>query len=199
MDKSPAIFVDRDDTLMVDVKYCDNPELVQLMPGAAEGLRSLRKAGYKIVVITNQSGVGRGLFSLETLQKVNEKLRSDLRERGADYDALYYCPHTPEDGCDCRKPKPGLLLRAARELGIDLSSSYVIGDRELDIQAGRAAGTRTVLVSNRHMKKNEPLTRPDLVVGNLSEAAIMINGDAKGQGGTGAQRTPRHSSENSAC
>jgi histidinol-phosphate phosphatase family protein len=194
LDKAPAIFVDRDDTLMVDVKYCDDPDRVQLMPGAAEGIKSLRNAGYKIVVITNQSGVGRGYFSLETLHRVNERLRSDLRKVGADYDALYYCPHTPEDGCDCRKPKPGLFLKAAQELAIDLASSFAIGDRDLDIEAGRAAGTKTVLVLNAHSRERvDSFVEPDLVASDLLQAAGLIRSQTRSRDGTVARRNPPHS------
>jgi histidinol-phosphate phosphatase family protein len=194
LDKAPAIFVDRDDTLMLDVKYCDNPDRVQLMPGAAEGIKSLRNAGYKIVVITNQSGIGRGYFSLETLHKVNERLRSDLRKAGADYDALYYCPHTPEDGCDCRKPKPGLFLKAAQELAIDLASSFAIGDRDLDIKAGHAAGTKTVLVLNGHSRESvHSLGEPDLVASDLLQAAGLIRSQTRIRDGTVARRNPPHS------
>ncbi len=165
---------------MVDVKYCDNPDLVRLLPGAAEGLRSLRSAGYRIIVVTNQSGVGRGYFDIETLEKVHNRLRSDLRKNGADYDALYYCPHTPEDDCDCRKPKPGLFLKAASELKIDLAASYTIGDRDLDILAGKAAGTRTILVSNSSQRSDPELkSAPDFVVGNLDEAANVILSNSK--------------------
>ncbi len=175
MARSPAVFVDRDDTLMVDVKYCADPDLVKLIPGAAEGLRSLRAAGYRVVVVTNQSGIGRGYFDAETLERVNNRLRDELQRKGADYDALYYCPHTPEEECECRKPKPGLLLKAASELNIDLSSSYTLGDRDLDIGAGRAAGTRTILVSKSSQLCNSKSNQPaDFVATNVAEAANLI-------------------------
>ncbi len=175
MDKSSAVFVDRDNTLMVDVKYCDDPALVRLIPGAAEGLRSLRGAGYRVVVVTNQSGIGRGYFDAATLERVNDRLRHELRIHGADYDALYYCPHTPEDACQCRKPKPGLLLKAASDLNIDLGSSYTLGDRDLDVEAGKAAGTRTVLVSRvDHQDGLGPIVRADFVARDVAEAANLI-------------------------
>lgn len=166
---------------MVDVKYCDNPDLVQLIPGAAEGLMSLRKAGYRIVIVTNQSGIGRGYFDTETLERVHDRLRLELRKKGADFDAIYYCPHTPEDNCNCRKPKPGLFLRAASELDIDLESSYTLGDRDLDVEAGRAAGTTTILVSTNSQSVESELQRaPDFVVRNLSEAAKVILASSRG-------------------
>ncbi len=157
MARSPAIFVDRDDTIMVDVKYCADPAMVRLIPGASEGLRALREAGYRVVIVTNQSGIGRGYFDVETLRRVHNKLRDELRREGADYDAVYYCPHTPEEDCQCRKPKPGLLLKAASELNIDLASSYTVGDRDLDVGAGKAAGTRTILVSGANHPDNSGL------------------------------------------
>jgi D,D-heptose 1,7-bisphosphate phosphatase len=184
-DRQPAIFVDRDDTLMVDVNYCDDPRLVQLIPGAAEGIRELRRAGYMVIIVTNQSGIGRGYFSVETLGKIHESLRDKLRERDADYDAVYYCPHLPDDGCDCRKPKPGLLLRAASDLNIDLSASYAIGDRDLDVEAGRAAGTRTVLVLNSDREQGENCKAADFIVSSLEEAAKLILTGTRGRGETG--------------
>ena len=175
MARSPAVFVDRDDTIMVDVKYCADPDLVKLIPGAAEGLRSLRTAGYRVVVVTNQSGIGRGYFDAETLERVNNRLRDELRRKGADYDALYYCPHTPEEECECRKPKPGLLLKAASELNIDLSSSYTLGDRDLDVGAGRAAGTKTILVSRTdHHCNAETDSHADFVAASVVDAAKLI-------------------------
>jgi histidinol-phosphate phosphatase family protein len=174
---------------MVDVKYCDNPDLVQLLPGAAEGLRSLKSAGFRIVIVTNQSGIGRGYFDVKTLEKVHDRLRSELRKNGADYDAIYYCPHKPEDDCDCRKPKPGLFLKAASELNIDLASSYTLGDRKLDVEAGRAAGTRTILVSNNSQTSgHELLSAPDFVVSDLHEAADVIVSSAKAPGAKTGRR-----------
>ncbi len=173
-----AVFLDRDDTLMKDVVYCRNPDDVHVLPGAAEGLRMLADAGFLVVITTNQSGLGRGLIKPEELVAVNARLRAELRSRGADFDALYYCPHRPEEGCACRKPMPGLLLRAASELGIDLAASYSIGDREWDIDAGRRAGTRTVLVTNA-ADGSTPTTRADFVCRDLVEAAEAIRADVK--------------------
>lgn len=189
MVRSAAIFVDRDDTLMVDVKYCADPALVQLIPGAAGGLRALRDAGYRIVVVTNQSGIGRGYFDAEILNRVNNRLRDELRREGADYDALYYCPHTPEDDCECRKPKPGLLLRAASELDIDLASSYTLGDRDLDVEAGRAAGTKTILVSRTSNPVNGRFDSvADFVAPSLADAAKMILTGFRGPDGRAGLR-----------
>lgn len=177
-----AVFLDRDDTIMVDAVYCKDPEDVRLLPGAAEGIRALADAGFLIVIATNQSGLGRGYFTEEDLAAVNGRLRHELRARGAAYDALYYCPHRPEDQCACRKPKPGLLLRAASEMGIDLGASYAIGDREWDVEAGRAAGTRTILLTHGR-PRIDFVTRADLVARDLEEAAqrMLASGMIRGE------------------
>ncbi len=173
-----AVFLDRDDTLMEDVVYCRNPDDVHILPGAAEGVRKLAEAGFLIVITTNQSGLARGLITEGELAAVNARLRVELRSRGADFDALYYCPHLPDAGCSCRKPLPGLILSAASELGIDLAESYSIGDREWDIEAGRRAGTRTVLVTNARGTV-APTTKADFVCRDLDEAAERIQANAE--------------------
>jgi len=192
--RSVAVFVDRDDTLMVDVKYCTDPALVQLIPGAAQGLRSLRKAGYRVVVVTNQSGIGRGYFDTETLERVHNRLRNELRRAGTDYDALYYCPHTPEEDCQCRKPKPGLLLKAASELDIDLASSYMVGDRDLDVGAGKAAGTKTILISRTDLRDNSGSdSLADFVAPTLADAAKLILSSSRNRVGRAGSHIRLHS------
>lgn len=171
----PAIFVDRDDTIMADVGYCSDPHKVKLLPQAAEGLRVLSQNGFVIVIVTNQSGLGRRYFTERDLENVNARLRQELKTMGADFNALYYCPHRPDEGCACRKPRPGLILKAASELELDLASSYTIGDRELDILAGKSAGTKTVLVSNGEELSNaQNPQHADLVARDLLEAARLI-------------------------
>jgi histidinol-phosphate phosphatase family protein len=177
LDRKRAAFVDRDDTIIADVKYCDDPSEVHLLAGAAEGLRLLSQAGYFVVIVTNQSGVGRGYFDDVQLGAVHARLREELRANGADYDALYYCPHLPEDNCSCRKPRPGLLLRAASELSLDLNSSYMIGDNERDIEAGKTAGTSTVLVraGKKISKKLHEVHLPaDIEASSIEDAARII-------------------------
>lgn len=168
-----AVFVDRDGTLMVDPVYARSPDQVRLLPGAAEGLRMLEEKGFSIVIVTNQSGLARGYFDEHNLAAVNARLRDELRARGAAFRALYYCPHHPEEDCSCRKPRPGLLLRAADELNLDLSASFTIGDRGWDIEAGKAAGTRTVLISDNAMD-DDGSKRADFIAKNLVEAARLI-------------------------
>lgn len=170
-----AVFVDRDDTLIVDVGYCKDPDRIQLLPGVVEGLRKLSRAGIAIVVITNQSGIGRGFFTEDDLSAVHARLRTELEASGVTLQAIYYCPHLPEDGCSCRKPRPGLLLKAASEMDLNLKTCFMIGDRKLDLLAGRAAGTHTILVFNkdrRELTDMEPIA--DFVVKDLVEAANVI-------------------------
>jgi D-glycero-D-manno-heptose 1,7-bisphosphate phosphatase len=141
----PAVFLDRDGTLVEDVGYPRDPEAVRLLDGAPEALAALRRAGYALVVVSNQSGIGRGLVSREEADAVHDRFVLELRGRGVELDDVRYCPHAPEDGCTCRKPAAGLLLDSARELGLDLSRSFMVGDKRADVEAGRAAGCRTVL------------------------------------------------------
>jgi histidinol-phosphate phosphatase family protein len=143
-----AVFLDRDGTLIDDVGYISDPEDVRLVPGAADALRALRDAGFRLVVVSNQSGLGRGLVTQEQADAVHERFVQELEGAGARIDAAYYCPHTPEDGCACRKPQPGLLLDAARELDLDLEQSFMVGNSDVDVAAGEAAGVRAVLLAD---------------------------------------------------
>ncbi|MEK7216908.1 MAG: HAD family hydrolase, partial [Chloroflexota bacterium] len=136
-----AVFLDRDGTLSRYMEYCCHPEEFELLPGAAEAIRRLNDAGMTVVVATNQSAIGRGWLTPETLAQIHEKMRRQLEQAGARVDAIYVCPHHPDDGCACRKPNTGMLEQASRELGVSLEASYVIGDRLLDVRMGRAAGS----------------------------------------------------------
>jgi D,D-heptose 1,7-bisphosphate phosphatase len=152
-----AVFLDKDGTLVEDVPYNVDPAKVRLTPGATEGLRLLHQNGYRILVISNQSGVARGYFAEEALAAVEGRLRELLAEAGVPLDGFYYCPHYPQGvvaafaiDCECRKPRPGLILRAAHEHGIDLTQSWFIGDSLKDVEAGLAAGCLTVLLGEDH-------------------------------------------------
>ena len=142
-----AVFVDRDGTLNYDVGYCSRPQDIYLLPGVGEGVRLLNQAGLKVIVVTNQSGIGRGYFRPQAVEVVHARLREELAQGGAWLDAIYYCPHRPEDGCSCRKPVPGLVFQALWEQGVDLSRSYFLGDREGDILLGKNLGRPAALVS----------------------------------------------------
>lgn len=179
--KRAALFLDRDGVINEDpVQFVTRPEELRLLPQAARAIARFNARGIPVVVCSNQSGVAKGLYTLETLQRISERLQQLLAEYGAHIDAFYYCPHDDADGCDCRKPKPGLLLRAAQEHGIDLERSVFVGDSWRDIQAGRAAGVKTVLVLSGHVKREllasaegtQPT--PDHIAEDLSEATEWI-------------------------
>lgn len=141
-----AAFLDRDGTIVVDKHYLADPDGLELLPNAREGLRELRDLGARLVVVTNQSGVGRGYFPAEAIEPMNERLRELLAEGEVELDGIYVCPHAPDDDCDCRKPRTALFERAADELDIELGSSVVIGDKEADVEAGRRIGATPIRI-----------------------------------------------------
>ena len=141
-----AILLDRDGTLIEDPGYLSRPEQVVWKDGALDALKLFSQAGYRLFIVTNQSGIGRGFFTVADLEKVQRRITDDLAEAGLALDGFYYCPHKPQDDCECRKPKPTLLLQAAREHGLDPGQSWLIGDKCSDVAAGRAAGMMTALV-----------------------------------------------------
>lgn len=153
MPADEAVFLDRDGTLIEEVNYLSRMGQVRLIPGAAGAVRRVNEAGARVVVVTNQAGVARGYFPESRVAEIHAHLSAMLSEQGARVDAYYYCPHHATEGvgefrvnCECRKPKPGMLRDAARDLGLDLSRSWMIGDKVCDLKAGAAAGCRTVLV-----------------------------------------------------
>ena len=185
---SPAVFLDRDGTINEEVGYLSDPSQVNLIPGAADAIARLRAAGFKLVVVTNQSGIARGLFTVKELHHVNQALEKLLNENGAGIDAFYFCPHHPMHGekvtCECRKPKPGMAIKAAKELDLDLSRSYFVGDKVSDIELGINAGGKTVLVLTGYgMEDRELLVarglRPEIVLDGLPEAADWIIEDSR--------------------
>jgi D-glycero-D-manno-heptose 1,7-bisphosphate phosphatase len=145
--KRPALFLDRDGTIIRDVGYPREPAQVELLPGVNEALRELAGRGFLLVLVSNQSGVGRGLVTPEEAERVHARVVERLAERGVRLDASYYCPHAPGDACRCRKPSPEMLLRAAERLGISRGESFMIGDKPSDVEAGLRAGCRTVLLA----------------------------------------------------
>jgi D-glycero-D-manno-heptose 1,7-bisphosphate phosphatase len=149
-----AVFLDRDGTLMQDVDYCGDPNDVHVFEGATEALRRLNQAGYKLVVITNQSGIGRGYFSEQQYESVEQELTRQLGE--GLIAATYYCPHLPTDRCECRKPSANMVVRAARDLDLDLSKSFFVGDKRTDIECGQNAGVKTILVRTGYGQKTDP-------------------------------------------
>lgn len=145
-DSCRAVFLDRDGTINEDVGYLNDPEGFVPIDGALEAIALLKGAGFKVVVITNQSGLSRGLIREEDLKAIHWRFLRMLGERGVTIDGLYYCPHLPEEGCNCRKPRTGLAERAIKELSIDPGSSYMIGDKVSDIELARNIGARAILV-----------------------------------------------------
>ncbi|HVM60223.1 MAG TPA: HAD family hydrolase [Verrucomicrobiae bacterium] len=171
-----AVFLDRDGTIMEDANCVGDFERVVLIPGAAAALRQLQDAGYKLFVVTNQSGVGHGYFPRELVDAIHAHLDAYFGKAGVHLNRYYVCPHRPEDNCDCRKPKPKFLLDAAREYGLDLSRCFMIGDRPTDIQVGINAGTRTILVLTGVGRDTlaQQLVRPDFVAEDIRAAAAWI-------------------------
>lgn len=162
----PAAFLDRDGTIIVEREYLARPEDVQLIPGAAQALKRLADAGFALVVVTNQSGIARGLYGEEDYRAVQERLADLLRQAGVTLDGDYHCPHHPDytGPCDCRKPAPGLFLRAARELGLDLGASVYIGDRLRDVLPGLERGGRAFLVRTGYGREEAPDAPWEVVV-----------------------------------
>ncbi len=182
---SRAVFLDRDGTINEEVGYLSDPRQVTLIPGAAEALARLRKAGFKLVVVTNQSGVARGYLGEDDLRKVNDELARLLAGHGVAIDAYYHCPHHPDftGECACRKPKPGMARKAARELGLDTARSYFVGDKTTDVELGINAGGKSVLVLTGFGKDERRLLdakgiRPDMISDGLPEAADWILRDS---------------------
>ena len=168
-----AVFLDRDGTIASDVHFCCRIQDFELLPTAPQAIRLLNRHGFKVIIVTNQSGISRGYLSEETLQQIHHHMRHELARHGALIDATYYCTHHPDDGCDCRKPRPGLLLKATHDLDIDLGRSFMIGDHDRDIEAGKAVGCRTALInSNNNGKK--PSVLPDCTAEDLLQAVRWI-------------------------
>jgi D-glycero-D-manno-heptose 1,7-bisphosphate phosphatase len=182
-----AVFIDRDGTVSEEVGYVNHLDRIRLIDGSATAIRKLNEAGLQTVLVTNQAGVARGYFDEQMVSDVHERLRALLSEQDARLDGIYYCPHHPDVGdppyrqaCDCRKPAAGMLLRARDEMGIDLSSSYIVGDHFKDLRAGAAVGATPVLVLTgygkgqyEHQSADWPF-RPRYVAADLAQAVDWI-------------------------
>ena len=170
------VVLDRDGTINVDRHFLADPAGLELIGGAAEGMRRLAQLGLGLVVVTNQSGVGRGIVDNDALAAIHDEMARQLEAVGVRLDGVYWCPHRPEDGCACRKPRTGLLERAAAELSFDPTEAFVVGDRPRDIEMGRAVGATTLLVRTGHGARfeREGRIRADHVVDDLREAAEVI-------------------------
>ena len=168
---SPAVFVDRDGTIIEDRDYCSDPNDVKVFPGVPEALRRLKSNGFKIIIITNQSGIGRGLLTLEQYRTVETEVLGQL---GANLiDATYFCPDLPGQHSICRKPAPGMIIEATREHQIDLSRSFLLGDKEIDIECGHNAGVRSIRVKTGP-QRDAPDSKADWIAQDLPAAAEII-------------------------
>jgi D-glycero-D-manno-heptose 1,7-bisphosphate phosphatase len=175
-----AVFFDRDGTLIEDPGYLNHPDQVKLLDGAGEAVKELQQLGYKTVVVSNQSAVARGIVTEEVLEQIHERLQSLLARMGTSLDGIYYCPYHPDGvipkyrrDSDWRKPKPGMLLAAAQEMDIDLSRSWMVGNVQGDVEAGRSAGCRTILIGSTGAATDGG-GRPDHIAVNIREAVNMI-------------------------
>ncbi len=168
--RAAAVFLDRDGTINVEKTYLHRIEDWEWVDGAPEAIRQFNHAGFKVVVVSNQAGIARGMYSHADVDNLHAFVSSELGKIGASIDAFYYCPHHPEYGeersCSCRKPSPGLLLRAANELDIDLSRSWMIGDKLIDIQAAKAASVNSILVRTGYGAKEASLCADDQLIGD---------------------------------
>ena len=170
------VIMDRDGTVIQERHYLSRPEDVELIPGAAEALKRLSSLGLGLIIVTNQSAVARGLFDLQRLAFIHRRLEKLLENEGVRLDGIYVCTHKPEDGCKCRKPELGLMEHAAGELGFEPGSSFMIGDKALDVEFGRRAGATTILVRTGYGAEVEQAksAAPDYVTDNLLGAAGII-------------------------
>lgn len=169
-----AVFMDRDGTMAIDVHYCRRPEDFKLYPETAGAVRRLKESGFKVIVITNQSGIARGYFNEATLAEIHDEMRKQLAGEGAALDGIYFCPHHPDDGCDCRKPGPKLILQAIKEHDINPELSFMVGDLQMDIDLGRKAGCKTALVKRQDDEQKINDSGADYVGRDMLEIAGWI-------------------------
>lgn len=168
-----AVFLDRDGTIIKEKNYISNPKEVELLPNAIAGIKLLRAAGFKLFIVTNQSGVNRGWFSIENLHSIHNRLLELIKLEDTDVDKIYFCPHRPEDNCNCRKPKPDMVIRTQKEFNIDLTHSYIIGDRSEDIELGKALNLQSILVLTGYGKYTYGLTNPNPLTANRETGEIL--------------------------
>ncbi len=178
--KNKAIFLDRDGIINIDVHYLDDPSKFEMYHGVGDGVKTLRHNRFKIIVITNQSGIARGYFTERQLSRIHEKMITEFQKFNVTLDGIYYCPHHPNDRCNCRKPNIGLFQMAIHEHNIDVKKSYMLGDKILDIGAGKKIGVSTVLIPEPHLRKefmsqkNEWEYHPDYIADDFPGAVEWI-------------------------
>ncbi len=176
--RNKAVFIDRDGTINKNIGYIDNPDKFHMYPQIADGIKLLNDSNFMIILITNQSGISRSLFTEDDLNKIHDKMKDELKKGGAKIDKIYFCPHHPNDKCNCRKPNTGMFQKAIPDNNIDTSISFLIGDRMLDIEAGNKMGLRTILVpENKELIKKEMAEskdKPDYYCNNFLSAVEWI-------------------------
>jgi len=181
----PAVFLDRDGTILEEVGYLNHASRFRILPGAAAAIARLNRADYPVIVVSNQSGVGRGYFPESVVTEVNTLMQKELAKENARLTAIYYCPHVSLPPCDCRKPQPGMAQRAAKEHGLDLTRSLFVGDRHSDIELGHRVGGRSILVRTGYGEGEFAWhvagwpRQPDFVAAGLSDAVEWILGQQK--------------------
>ena len=177
--KYRAVFLDRDGVInkkAPEGDYVKNWDEFRFLPGVKKAIRKLNEKGFLVIVVSNQRGIAKGVMTEDDLKEIHARMKEELRKEGAVINGIYYCPHDIKDHCDCRKPKPGLLLRAAREHDVDLRRSWMIGDRESDIEAGKRAGCKTILIRSSPLNDTSEGIEPDLVAKSLAEAVEKLLG-----------------------
>ena len=174
MGQARAVFLDRDNTIIEDRVYLNDPEDLTYLPGAFEALKKLQDAGYKLIIVTNQSGVPRGLVQLSNLHQIHKNIRAAFSQKGVDFAGVYYSPFLPSSNHPSRKPNPGMLLEAAKDHNIDLSQSWMVGDRHSDVEAGHRAGTRSIFLEGSEAADSSPYEPPFGVAENLLKMAEII-------------------------
>ena len=175
----PAVFIDRDGTINVEKNYLHRYEDWEWTPGAIDAIKALNDAGYLVIVVTNQAGIARGMYGDDDVELLHKQVDQELASHGAHVDGYYYCPHHPDHGeireCECRKPEPGMLFEAQRDHDIDMSLSYMIGDKLSDVEAGMAAQVKSILVTTGYGAESASKLPPGAcTAANLSEAVQVI-------------------------
>lgn len=187
--KTPAIFLDRDGTLIEEVNYLSRVEELRLFPFTANAVKLLKESGFLIIVVTNQSGIGRGVYDEAAMHSIHKQIQLELSEA---IDAFYFCPHLPCDGCECRKPGLGMIRSAIADFEIDMENSWMIGDKKIDVETGKLANLRTALVLTGYGQTHQASLQyiPDLISTDLGEAVRSILGisNAKTQGRQDAKK-----------
>ena len=171
---SRYVLLDRDGTLIAEKHYLSDPAQLELLPGVVEGLRLLQSHGFGLLVISNQSGIGRGVVSKDVVEATHARLRELLQQQGVELNGIYYCPHAPEQNCSCRKPSPAMIYQAAEDLDFNPGESFVVGDKSSDLEMGKRANAVTILVLTGYGKQQRLREKADFVAEDVREAAAII-------------------------